>query len=50
MCFAHVNGVRKGNNTYKKITIGRHYERGLSAKADFLTNGFFLSFFPLYRK
>ena len=41
MCFAHVNEVRKANNTYEKIIIDRHYERGLLAKADFLTNGFF---------
>ena len=49
MCFAHANEVRKANNTYKKIIIDRHYERGLLATADFLTNGFFLFFSALQK-
>ena len=31
LCFAHATEVRKVNNTYKKIIIDRHYERGLLA-------------------
>ena len=33
----------------KKIIIGRHYERGPLAKADFLTNVFFFPFSPLQK-
>ena len=49
LCFAHANEVGKADNTYKKKIIGRHYERGPLAKADFLTNVFFFPFSPLQK-